>query len=149
MVALHLRRPDVAGFGKNYPFPSPTSPDAKTPQRPFGGHTREFGKAPVRRSCYAADRTGHMILQTLYQQCIRHQVKFFNEFLVLELLVDSGRVAGVVALSIADGSLHVFHAKAVLFATGGCGRIYQITSNAHALTGDGTAVAWRGGGPPR
>src|SRR3989304_1857752 len=94
MVALHLRRPDVAGFGKNYPFPSPTSPDAKTPQRPFGGHTREFGKAPVRRSCYAADRTGHMILQTLYQQCIRHQVKFFNEFLVLELLVDSGR-AGV------------------------------------------------------
>ena len=132
---------------EHWGLPFSRTPDGKIAQRPFGGHTREFGKAPVRRSCYAADRTGHMILQTLYQQCIRDQVKFFNEFLVLELLVDSGRVAGVVALSIADGSLHVFHAKAVLFATGGCGRIYQITSNAHALTGDGMAVAWRAGVP--
>src|SRR3970282_1913591 len=132
---------------EHWGLPFSRTPDGKIAQRPFGGHTRECGKAPVRRSCYAADRTGHMILQTLYQQCIRHQVKFFNEFLVLELLVDSGRVAGVVALSIADGSLHVFHAKAVLFATGGCERIYQITSNAHALTGDGMAVAWRAGVP--
>ena len=132
---------------EHWGLPFSRTPDGKIAQRPFGGHTREFGKAPVRRSCYAADRTGHMILQTLYQQCIRHHVKFFNEFLVLDLLVESGRVAGVVALSIADGSLHVFHAKAVLFATGGCGRMYQVTSNAHALTGDGMAVAWRAGVP--
>jgi succinate dehydrogenase / fumarate reductase flavoprotein subunit len=132
---------------EHWGLPFSRTPDGKIAQRPFGGHTREFGKAPVRRSCYAADRTGHMILQTLYQQCVRHQVKFFNEFLVLDLLIESGRVAGVVALAIADGSLHVFHAKAVLFATGGCGRMYQVTSNAHALTGDGMAVAWRAGVP--
>ena len=132
---------------EHWGLPFSRTPEGKIAQRPFGGHTREYGKGPVRRACYAADRTGHMILQTLYQQCIRHQVKFLNEFLVLELLVEAGRVAGVVGLSIPDGSVHVFHTKAVLFATGGCGRTYQITSNAHALTGDGMAVAWRAGVP--
>ncbi|MFQ5662267.1 MAG: succinate dehydrogenase flavoprotein subunit [Terriglobia bacterium] len=132
---------------EHWGLPFSRLPDGKIAQRRFGGHTREFGKAPSHRSCYAADRTGHMILQTLYQQCIKHQVKFFDEYLVLDLLVEGGRTAGVVALSIADGQLHLFHAKAVLFATGGCGRIYQITSNAHALTGDGMAVALRAGVP--
>lgn len=132
---------------EHWGLPFSRTPDGKIAQRRFGGHTREFGKEPVRRSCYAADRTGHMILQTLYQQCIKNNVKFFDEYLVLDLLLAEGRAAGVVALSIADGQLHVFHARAVLFATGGCGRIYQITSNAHALTGDGMAVALRAGVP--
>ncbi len=132
---------------EHWGLPFSRTPDGKIAQRRFGGHTREFGKAPVHRSCYAADRTGHMILQTLYQQCVKDRVKFFDEFLVLDLLVEKGQTAGVVALSIADGRLHVFHTKAVLFATGGCGRIYEITSNAHALTGDGMAVAFRAGVP--
>ncbi|MFQ5778536.1 MAG: succinate dehydrogenase flavoprotein subunit [Terriglobia bacterium] len=132
---------------EHWGLPFSRTPEGKIAQRRFGGHTREFGQGPVRRACYAADRTGHMILQTLYQQCIHNQVKFFDEFLVMELLVESGRAAGVVALSIADGVLHVFHAKAVLFATGGYGRIYEVTSNAHALTGDGMAVALRAGVP--
>ncbi|MBI4461966.1 MAG: succinate dehydrogenase flavoprotein subunit [Acidobacteria bacterium] len=132
---------------EHWGLPFNRTPDGKIDQRRFGGHTREHGKAPVRRSCYAADRTGHMILQTLYQQCIRHNVQFFNEYFVLDLLADRHHTAGVVALSIADGQLHVFHAKAVLFATGGCGRIYQTTSNAQALTGDGMAVVFRRGLP--
>ncbi|HXE74685.1 MAG TPA: succinate dehydrogenase flavoprotein subunit [Candidatus Xenobia bacterium] len=132
---------------EHWGLPFSRTPDGKIAQRRFGGHTREYGKAPVHRSCYAADRTGHMILQTLYQQCVKDRVKFFDEFLVLDLLVEKGQTAGVVAYSIADGRLHVFQCKAVLFATGGCGRIYEITSNAHALTGDGMAVALRAGVP--
>ncbi|MGH9863644.1 MAG: succinate dehydrogenase flavoprotein subunit [Candidatus Acidiferrales bacterium] len=132
---------------EHWGLPFSRTPDGKIAQRRFGGHTREFGKGPVRRSCYAADRTGHMILQTVYQQSIRNNVKFFNEFLAVELLLVEGRVAGLVALSIADGKLHVFHTKAILLATGGCGRIYQITSNAHALTGDGMALVLRAGLP--
>ena len=132
---------------EHWGLPFSRTAEGKIAQRRFGGHTREFGKGPVMRSCYAADRTGHMILQTVYQQSIKNQVHFFDEYLVLELLISEGRAAGVVALSVADGQLHVFHAKAVLFATGGCGRIYQITSNAHALTGDGMAVTLRAGLP--
>jgi len=132
---------------EHWGLPFSRTPDGKIAQRRFGGHTREFGKAPVYRSCYAADRTGHMILQTLYQQCVKNRVKFFDEYLVVDLILSEGRTAGVVALSIPDGYLHVFHAKAVLFATGGCGRMYEVTSNAHALTGDGMAVAWRAGVP--
>ncbi len=124
-------------------LPFSRTPEGKIDQRRFGGHTRNYGEGPVRRACYAADRTGHMILQTLYQQCIKHNVNFFNEFLVLDLLLNDDRCTGVVALSLADGELHVFHTKAVLFAAGGCGRIYQITSNAHSLTGDGMAVVFR------
>jgi len=132
---------------EHWGLPFSRTPDGKIDQRRFGGHTREFGQGPVRRSCYAADRTGHMILQTLFQQCIKNNVQFFNEYFLLDLLIEEGRAAGVVALSIADGQLHVFHAKAVLLATGGCGRIYQTTSNAHALTGDAMAVAFRRGIP--
>ena len=128
-------------------------------QRRFGGHTRNHGEAAVRRSCYAADRTGHMILQTLYQQCVKNDVAFFNEFYALDLLVDhdlsaghvaSGedvRVVGVVAYELATGEIHVFRAKSVVFATGGAGRMYKTTSNAHTLTGDGIALAYRRGLP--
>jgi len=128
---------------EHWGLPFSRTPEGKIDQRRFGGHTRNYGEGLVRRACYAADRTGHMILQTLYQQCIKHNVQFFNEFMVLDLLLEDDRCAGVVALSLADGELHVFHAKAVLFATGGCGRIYQISSNAHSLTGDGMAVVFR------
>ncbi|TMD51974.1 MAG: FAD-dependent oxidoreductase, partial [Chloroflexi bacterium] len=103
--------------------------DGRIDQRRFGGHTRNFGEGPVRRSCYAADRTGHMILQTMYQQAIKNQVRFFNEYLVLDFLVSDGQACGVVALEIRTGEIHTFHAKAVLFATGGYGRASRITSN--------------------
>ena len=132
---------------EHWGLPFSRTEDGRIAQRPFGGHTREFGKAPVRRSCYAADRTGHMILQTLYQQCMKNQVHFFNEYHLLDLLVNDGRCAGVVAYCLATGELHVFHAKAVLDATGGCGRMFRVTSNAHALTGDGMTVALRAGIP--
>jgi succinate dehydrogenase / fumarate reductase, flavoprotein subunit len=121
--------------------------DGRIDQRRFGGHTRNFGEAPVRRACYAADRTGHMILQTLYQQCIKHGVEFFDEYHVVDLVVEGGQARGVVAYRIADGELHVFRSGAVMFATGGYGRVYRITSNAHALTGDGPALCYRRGVP--
>jgi succinate dehydrogenase / fumarate reductase, flavoprotein subunit len=121
--------------------------DGKIDQRRFGGHTRNHGEAPVKRACYAADRTGHMILQTLYQQCIKRDVRFFNEFYCLDLLLADGRCAGIVAYELATGELHVFRAKAVLFATGGFGRMFRVSSNAHALTGDGPGLAFRRGLP--
>jgi succinate dehydrogenase / fumarate reductase, flavoprotein subunit len=132
---------------EHWGFPFNRTPDGKIDQRRFGGHTRNHGEAPVRRACYAADRTGHMILQTLYQQCIKKDVRFFNEFYVIDLLLSDARVAGVVAYELATGELHVFRAKAVLFATGGYGKIFKITSNAHTLTGDGMSVCYRRGIP--
>lgn len=132
---------------EHWGLPFSRTPDGKIAQRPFGGHTREYGKAPVRRSCYAADRTGHMILQTCYQQCIKHDVHFYNEYHVLDLLIHDGRCAGVVALCLATGEIQTFHAKAVLFATGGCGKMFRVSSNAHSLTGDGMAVVYRRGIP--
>lgn len=116
-------------------------------QRRFGGHTSNFGEKPVRRACHSADRTGHMILQTLYQQCIKNNVRFFDEYHVVDLLMNRGQAVGVVAVQLGTGELHVFHAKATLFATGGWGRVWQITSNAHSLTGDGAAVTFRRGIP--
>jgi succinate dehydrogenase / fumarate reductase flavoprotein subunit len=117
-------------------------------QRRFGGHTANHGERPVKRACYAADRTGHMILQTLYQQCVKRDVRFFNEFYCLDLLRDDeGTTAGIVAYELATGELHVFRAASVVFATGGYGRMFRVTSNAHALTGDGPAVAYRRGIP--
>ncbi|MFD8706381.1 succinate dehydrogenase flavoprotein subunit [Kitasatospora sp. NPDC059648] len=116
-------------------------------QRRFGGHSRNHGEAPVRRSCYAADRTGHMILQTLFQNCVKHGVEFFNEFYVLDLLINEGKTAGVVAYELATGEIHVFQAKAVVFASGGTGKMFKVSSNAHTLTGDGQAVAYRRGLP--
>jgi succinate dehydrogenase flavoprotein subunit len=132
---------------EHWGMPFDRTPDGLIDQRRFGGHTRNHGEAPVKRACYSADRTGHMILQTLYQQCIRREIRFFNELYTLDLLLTDGRVAGIVAYELATGELHIFRAKAVLFATGGFGRMFKITSNAHALTGDGPAIAWRRGIP--
>ena len=123
------------------------TPDGKIDQRRFGGHTRNFGEGPVRRSCYAADRTGHQILQTLYQQCIKNGVEFFDEFHVLDVILEGRRCCGVSAIELATGEVHLFTAKAVLFATGGFGRMFRVTSNAYANTGDGPAVLARRGVP--
>jgi succinate dehydrogenase / fumarate reductase flavoprotein subunit len=132
---------------EHWGLPFDRTPDGRIAQRPFGGHTHHFGQGPVRRSCYAADRTGHMILQTLYQQCVRHHVQFFDEYHVLDLLLQDGVVCGITAYQVLTGEIHTFRAKAVLFATGGMGRMFKITSNAHALTGDGPAIAFRRGVP--
>ncbi len=128
-------------------LPFDRTPDGKISQRPFGGHTNNVTGKPVRRACHAADRTGHMILQTLYQQCMKNNVTFFDEFQAVDLLMVNGAAAGVVAIELATGEMHVFHAKAVIFATGGHGRIWEITSNAYAFTGDGPAMVMRRGLP--
>ncbi|MEN0130324.1 MAG: succinate dehydrogenase flavoprotein subunit [Brevundimonas sp.] len=140
-------------------LPFNRTPEGRIDQRRFGGHTRNHGEAAVRRSCYAADRTGHMILQTLYQQCVKNEVEFYNEFYVLDLLVDHDlaaghvpegeqvTVSGVVAYELATGEIHIFRAKSVVLATGGAGKIFKTTSNAHTLTGDGMALAYRRGIP--
>src|SRR5512135_3244433 len=107
-------------------LPFSRTEDGRIAQRPFGGHTNNVTGKPVSRACYAADRTGHMILQTLYQQCIRNRVNFFDEFQVLDLLVEDHRCCGVVALEIRTGEVHTFHAKAVLLATGGYGKVFKI-----------------------
>ncbi len=128
-------------------LPFDRTAEGRISQRRFGGHTNpETGKS-VMRACHAADRTGHMILQTLYQQCIKNQVNFFDEYHVVDLIRDGDSICGVVAISILDGVFHVFHSKAVLFATGGWGRCWEVTSNAHSLTGDGAAICLRRGIP--
>ena len=132
---------------EHYGLPFSRTPEGKIAQRPFGGHTNNLTGKPVRRACYAADRTGHMILQTLYQQCLKNKVNFFDEFQVLDLLLVNGAAAGIVAVQLSTGELHVFHTKAVIFATGGHGRIWEITSNAYAYSGDGIAIALRRGIP--
>lgn len=128
-------------------MPFDRTPDGLIDQRYFGGHTRNYGEALVHRSCKAADRTGHMLLQTMYQNAIKNQVRFFNEFLVLDLLMSEGQACGVVAMEIRSGEIHTFHAKAVMFATGGYGRAWKVTSNAFACTGDGMSIAYRRGIP--
>jgi succinate dehydrogenase / fumarate reductase flavoprotein subunit len=132
---------------EHYGLPFSRTAEGRIAQRPFGGHTNNITGKPVPRACYAADRTGHMILQTLYQQCIKHHVNFYDEFQVLDVLIENGAAAGVIALELATGELHTFHAKAVIFATGGHGRIWEITSNAYTFTGDGPAIAMRRGIP--
>ncbi|MEZ4516926.1 MAG: succinate dehydrogenase flavoprotein subunit [Chloroflexota bacterium] len=122
-------------------------PSGRISQRRFGGHTNNETGKPVTRACHAADRTGHMILQTLYQQCIKNDVNFFDEYHVVDLIRVGDTIRGVVAYEIATGEMHVFHSKAVLFATGGWGRCWKVTSNAHSLTGDGAAICLRRGVP--
>lgn len=122
-------------------------PNGRISQRRFGGHTNNETGKPVMRACHAADRTGHMILQTLYQQCIKHKVNFFDEFQVVDLIRVGNAVGGVIAIEIATGDFHIFHSKAVMFATGGWGRCWEVTSNAHSLTGDGAAICLRRGIP--
>lgn len=143
-------------------LPFDRTADGRISQRRFGGHTKPNPnydpsaaagtdaakpRIPVMRACHAADRTGHMILQTLYQQCIKQGVTFFDEFHMLDLIMVDGECRGIVALEIATSQLHVFHAKSVLIATGGFGRMFKVSSNAYALTGDGPAIAYRQGLP--
>jgi succinate dehydrogenase / fumarate reductase flavoprotein subunit len=137
---------------EHFGLPFNRTPAGRIDQRRFGGHTRNHGEAPVRRACYSADRTGHMILQTLYQQCVKRGVTFFNEYMVLDVAfaADDGgrrRVAAVVAYDMATGDLHVFRTKAVLFASGGFGKMFKVSSNAHSLTGDGPGLLYRRGIP--
>jgi len=128
-------------------LPFDRTDEGKISQRRFGGHTNNETGQPVRRACHAADRTGHMILQTLYQQCIKNHVNFFDEYHVVDLIMNNGAVAGVVAINIDKGDLHIFQGKCVIFATGGWGKVWETTSNAHSLTGDGAAVCFRRGVP--
>jgi len=128
-------------------LPFDRTPEGKISQRPFGGHTNNVTGKPVRRAAHAADRTGHMILQTLYQQCLKNKVNFFDEYQVLDFIMVNGKAAGVVAVELSTGELHTIHAKAVIFATGGHGRIFEVTSNAYAYTGDGAAILLRHGIP--
>jgi succinate dehydrogenase / fumarate reductase flavoprotein subunit len=131
-------------------LPFDRTPDGLINQRRFGGHTRNYGEGPVRRSCYAADRTGHAILQTLYQQCIARDVAFYDEYQVVDLAMPDGRdgpVTGVIALQLATGEVHSFRARTTMFATGGYGKVFKVTTNAHTLTGDGMAIGYRRGLP--
>ncbi len=139
--------PEVVYELEHMGLPFSRTDDGKIAQRRFGGHTKNFGEEPVRRSCYAASRTGHTILQTLYQQCTKEGVEFHNEYHVVDLLVEDGTCRGVVALELATGDLHVFRASGVLMATGGHGRVWEVTSNAVTLTGDGLTLASRAGIP--
>jgi succinate dehydrogenase / fumarate reductase, flavoprotein subunit len=132
---------------EHFGLPFNRTPEGRIDQRRFGGHTRNHGEAPVRRACYAADRTGHMILQTLFQQCVARGVTFFNEYQVLDVSLVDGRVAAVVAYELATGDLHIFECKAAMFATGGYGRMFKVSSNAVTLTGDGPGVLYRRGIP--
>ncbi len=139
--------PEIVYELEHMGLPFSRTPEGLIAQRPFGGHTNNITGKPVRRACYSADRTGHMILQTLYQQGIKHGLTFFDEFQVLDLIMVNGKAAGVVALEILTGEIHIFHAKAVIFATGGWGRVWEITSNAFTLSGDGAAIVLRKGLP--
>ena len=123
------------------------TPEGKIAQRAFGGHTSEFGKAAVKRACFAADRTGRVILDTLWEKCLQRGIKFFNEFQMLSLITKDGHCCGLTAYEMATGEIHVFSSKAVLLATGGAGKIFKTTSNALASTGDGLAIAYRAGAP--
>ena len=132
---------------ENLGVPFSRTADGKIAQRPFGGHTRNYGKAPIKRACYAATRTGRVILDTLWEQSLRRGIKFFDEFQMLSLIVHDGHCCGVVAYELSTGKLHLFQSKAVMLATGGAGKIYKTTSNAFASTGDGMAIAYRAGAP--
>jgi succinate dehydrogenase / fumarate reductase flavoprotein subunit len=121
------------------------TPEGKIAQRAFGGHTRNFGEAPVKRACYAADRTGRVILDTLWEKCLQRGVAFYDEFQMLSLMVQDSQCCGVLVYELATGTLHTFHSKTVLLATGGAGKIYKTTSNAFASTGDGLAIAYYAG----
>jgi succinate dehydrogenase / fumarate reductase flavoprotein subunit len=114
--------------------------DGKIAQRPFGGQGRK-------RTCYAADYTGHVILHTLWEQCVKNKVCFYSEFQVLDLILNDGKCCGVIAYELTTGTIHVLHAKMVVIATGGYGRAYKITSNAHANTGDGLSLVYNNGIP--
>jgi succinate dehydrogenase / fumarate reductase, flavoprotein subunit len=127
--------------------PFSRTPEGKIAQRNFGGHTRDYGKGPVKRACYAADRTGRVVLDTLYDQCLRHQVRFYPECYVLSLVFEKGRCAGAVIFDLSTGALHLLQSKAVLLAAGGCGKIYKTTSNSNATTGEVFDLVYQQGIP--
>ena len=128
--------------------PFSRNPEGKIYQRPFGGHMRDFGEAPVPRACAAADRTGHAILHTLYQQSLKHDVEFFVEFIAIDLIMDEeGECRGVVAWNLEDGSIHRFQAQRTVLATGGYGRAWFSCTSAHTCTGDGHGMVARAGLP--
>jgi len=128
--------------------PFSRTPDGRIAQRMFGGHTKNFGKGgPILRACYAADRTGHVLLHTLYENCIKNGVRFYPEFYVLGLIIRDNICRGVVAWDVVNGGVHVFHGKAVMFGTGGHARIYKIASISLSSTGDGPAMVLRAGLP--
>ena len=132
---------------EHYGVPFSRTPDGKIYQRPFGGHMRNFGEAPVERACAAADRTGHAILHTLYQQSLKHNAEFFVEYFALDLMMDESGCRGVVALDMATGIIHRFKAHQTVMATGGYGRAYFSCTSAHTCTGDGNAMVARAGLP--
>jgi succinate dehydrogenase / fumarate reductase flavoprotein subunit len=135
-------------------MPFSRTQEGKIGQRQFGGHTRPENpedpnsrRIAVKRACYSADRTGHVMLHTLYENCIKNQVKFFSEFFVTELIAEDNICKGIIAIDISNSEIHIFHAKAVMFATGGFGRVFRITSNAHVGTGDGSSLVYNAGLP--
>ena len=133
---------------EHYGVPFSRTEDGNIYQRPFGGHTLDYGKNMARRACAAADRTGHAILHTLYQQCLRHKAEFFVEYYAIDLIMDdNGACQGVMALSMEDGSIHRFLGQRTVLATGGYGRVYFSCTSAHTCTGDGNAMALRAGLP--
>jgi succinate dehydrogenase / fumarate reductase flavoprotein subunit len=132
---------------EHFGVPFSRTEDGLIYQRPFGGHTVQWGKGLAKRACAAADRTGHAMLHTLYQQCLKHNAEFFIEYIVLDLVMDEGQCRGVVAWRLEDGTLHLFRAQIVVLATGGGGRAYFSTTQAHICTGDGYAMALRAGLP--
>ena len=133
---------------EHYGVPFSRTEDGRIYQRPFGGHMKDYGKTPANRACAAADRTGHAILHTLYQQSLKHEAEFFVEYIALDLIMDEeGACRGVMAWSLEDGSMHRFRAQTVVLATGGYGRAYFSCTSAHTCTGDGNAMAIRAGLP--
>ena len=133
---------------EHYGVPFSRTEEGNIYQRPFGGHTLDYGKNMARRACAAADRTGHAILHTLYQQCLRHKAEFFVEYYAIDLIMDdNGACQGVLALSMEDGSIHRFLGQRTVLATGGYGRVYFSCTSAHTCTGDGNAMALRAGLP--
>ena len=133
---------------ENFGVPFSRTEDGEVYQRPFGGHTLDYGKKMARRACAAADRTGHAILHTLYQQCLKHQAEFFVEYIAIDLLMDdNGKCVGVLALCMDDGKIHRFRGHQTVLATGGYGRVYFSCTSAHTCTGDGNAMVLRAGLP--
>jgi succinate dehydrogenase / fumarate reductase flavoprotein subunit len=132
---------------EHFGVPFSRTEDGLIYQRPFGGHTVHWGKGLAKRACAAADRTGHAMIHTLYQQCLKHNAEFFVEYVALDLVMDDDACRGVVAWRLEDGTLHFFRAHIVVLATGGGGRTYFATTQAHICTGDGYAMALRAGLP--
>jgi len=139
--------PEVVIEMEHFGCPFSRTAEGKIDQRKFGGHSLNYGQKPAMRACFSTDYTGHVLLHTLYEQSVKRHVNFYAEFQALSLIVKDGKCLGVTAWDIRNGGIHIFRAKAVLFATGGYGRAFKITSNAHANTGDGLALCLRAGLP--